>query len=207
MGESSLFEISSHVEKHIGKINTVLHEDKSYLVHIDILIVEPTEKDPTYKLITSGMSDKPMILPEGFEHDSNKFAELIITLPKDWQINNMNDENWFWPIRLIKTLAMFPHQFDTFLDVGHTISNEDNTKFCNTTNMCGSIIVETTNYNNEFSEMITTKGKKIKFLTVIPLYQEEIEYKIKNSQEELLKTIESNHDLFILNNNRKIVIK
>ncbi|HEV2666656.1 MAG TPA: suppressor of fused domain protein, partial [Blastocatellia bacterium] len=49
--------IEGHIEKHVGKIETVMHELASDLVHIDVHIVEPAAERNYYTLITSGMSD------------------------------------------------------------------------------------------------------------------------------------------------------
>ena len=37
-------------------------------------------------------------------------AELAIALPADWKLDqeSMKDEKWYWPIRLLKSLARLP---------------------------------------------------------------------------------------------------
>lgn len=84
-GEESLEEISAHIEDHIGVIDMVFHELVSDTVHIDIHHVKPTAERPFHTLITSGMSDLPMIVPQG--SSAAPFMELIVTLPKDWKID------------------------------------------------------------------------------------------------------------------------
>ena len=61
-GEECLEQISAHVEKHLGKIQTVLHELVSDAVHVDVHVVSPTLEFPFARLVTSGMSDLPMTL-------------------------------------------------------------------------------------------------------------------------------------------------
>src|SRR5580704_12236807 len=129
--------IVSHVEKHIGKPATVLHELVSDLVHVDIHVVAPTPKRNYYTLVTSGMSDRPMTVPDEFQ--KYRFAEVMICLPSDWP---MEQEHWkdqrnYWPIELLKVLARFPHMYSTWLGPGHTVPNGDpplayaaNTKMC-----------------------------------------------------------------------------
>ena len=67
--------ISNHIEEHVGPVSQVLHELVSDLVHVDIHQVSPTKSRPYHTLITSGMSDRPMTLPEGVD-DEWQFAEL-----------------------------------------------------------------------------------------------------------------------------------
>ncbi len=59
--------ISEHIEQHIGEVTMVFHEIVSDLVHIDVHHVLPTEDRDFHTLITSGMSDKPMNVPDGAE--------------------------------------------------------------------------------------------------------------------------------------------
>src|SRR5688572_2295375 len=99
-GEECLEQISAHVEKHLGKIQTVLHELVSDAVHVDVHVVSPTLEFPFARLVTSGMSDLPMTLPDGV--DAPRFAELTATLPAYWRLEQeaLEDEAWYWPIRL-----------------------------------------------------------------------------------------------------------
>ena len=49
----------------------------------------------------------------------------------------MKDEKWYWPIRLLKSLARLPINCDSWLGHGHTVENRepfaDNTKLCTAT--------------------------------------------------------------------------
>ncbi|MEM9340969.1 MAG: suppressor of fused domain protein, partial [Bacteroidota bacterium] len=124
-GEPSIDEISDHVEKYVGTIETVFHELVSNQVHIDVHWVKPTNERPFHTLVTSGMSDKPMNTPEGAE--DCKFAELVICLPESWKLSeeDQKNENNYWPIRWLKYLARFPHEYNTWFWWGHTIPNGD----------------------------------------------------------------------------------
>ena len=94
--------IEDHIEKHVGKIDTVMHELVSDLVHIDVHIVEPAAERNYYTLITSGMSDLPMTIPDGAEEF--RFAELLVCLPAGWDMpkvyDAMIDEEHWWPRRI-----------------------------------------------------------------------------------------------------------
>ncbi|MGG6231988.1 suppressor of fused domain protein [Tenacibaculum sp. SDUM215027] len=184
-GEPSIEEISNHIEKHIGKIDLVFHEIISDQVHIDIHWVKPTEEKPFHTFVTSGMSDKPMQTPEGIEDCD--FCELSICLPKEWKVSeeDFNDENNYWPIRSLKFLARFPHEYNTWLSYGHTIPNghpaepfTENTKL-NTMALLPSVI-----FGEEF-HTLKLKNKSIDFYTLVPLYTEEVELKLKKGVEAL----------------------
>ena len=77
--------ISNHVERHYGKIETVWHEIISDLVHVDVHWVQPTAERPYHTLVTSGMSDRPMTVPEGAE--DFRYGEVMLCLPSEWKIS------------------------------------------------------------------------------------------------------------------------
>lgn len=79
--EQTIELVSNHIEKHLGKIETVFHEVVSDLVHIDIHWVKPSTEFPFNILVTSGMSDLPMNVPDGLEE--HKYVELCVLLPED----------------------------------------------------------------------------------------------------------------------------
>ncbi len=122
-GESHIEAISAHIERHLGPISGVFHEIISDLVHIDVHVVPASEPFPYLRLVTSGMSDLPMTLPGGAP--GSAYMELMVTLPADWPISAdaFEDERNYWPVRLLKTLARLPHEYDTWLGFGHTIPN------------------------------------------------------------------------------------
>jgi len=184
-GESSIEEISDHIENFIGKIDTVFHEIVSDQVHVDIHWVKPTKERPFHTLITSGMSDKPMSTPEDVENAN--FAELSICLPEEWNISeeDFEDEKNYWPIRWLKYMARFPHDYDTWLGWGHTLPNGDPAEpFAENTKLNTILLLPTIVFGEEFHQL-KLKEKSINFLTLIPLYNEEVELKMKNGVEAL----------------------
>ncbi|NMM47651.1 suppressor of fused domain protein [Marinigracilibium pacificum] len=186
-GESSIEEISEHIEKHIGEIHMVFHEIISDQVHIDIHWVKPTPERPFHTLVTSGMSDKPMHSPpelEGFD-----FAELSICLPEDWKISeeDFEDENNYWPLRWLKYMARFPHEYNTWLSYGHTIPNGNPPEpFADNTKLNTMVLLPSVTFSDEF-HTLQLENKTINFYTLIPLYDEEVNLKLKKGVEALFE--------------------
>src|SRR5688500_3683433 len=86
VGDSENIEaIANHIEKHVGPPDQVFHELVSTLVHIDVHMVAPTPQRNFFTLVTSGMSDKPMTVPEGAEEF--RYAEMAICLPPNWKLD------------------------------------------------------------------------------------------------------------------------
>lgn len=187
-GEMSLEEISDHIEKHLGEIDQVFHEILSDTVHIDVHHLKPNAAFPFHRLVTSGMSDLPMTLPEGVE--SSRFMELMITLPADWRIDqaSFEDERWYWPVRELKFLARFPHKYDTWLGWGHTLPNGDPAEpFADNTRFDGVIILPPLGTPPAFHSLVIDANKTIDFYSVVPLYPEEMRLKLHKGSEALLE--------------------
>ena len=177
-GDSSMDEISDHIEAHIGEIHMVFHEIVSEQVHIDVHWVKPTKEHPFHTLITSGMSDKPMNTPEGVE--GCDYAELSICLPEEWKISeeDFKDENNYWPIRFLKYLARFPHEYNTWLSYGHTIPNGNPPEaFAENTKLNTMILLPSILFGDKFP-ILELENKTITFYTLIPLYDEEVALKM-----------------------------
>lgn len=111
--DSNIEAITDHIEKHLGKIKGVFHELVSPLVHLDVHYLEPSQDFPFYTLVTTGMSDLPMSVPEGLQ--SMQYAELCMLLPSTWPMSALlepadedgPDEASYWPIRWLKPSRVF----------------------------------------------------------------------------------------------------
>ncbi|UHA72778.1 suppressor of fused domain protein [Paenibacillus sp. 481] len=171
--------VADHVEKYIGPISNVYHELISDVVHIDIFVVEPTPDRNYYTLVTCGMSELPMTVPEGAEEF--RFAELMLCLPPDWKMSSeaFNDERNYWPIRWLKTLARLPHEYDSWLYIGHTIPNGDPAEwYAEDTELCGTLLGMPATVQPDFFSCQASADRTIYFYSVIPIYEEEMQFKL-----------------------------
>ncbi len=201
-------EITAHFEAMFpGRKTTVFHEILSDLVHIDVNIMYPSEKGQFYVMYTTGMSDLPMTLPEGYEDRKDlQFAELFLFLPPDWkpgtegELDVNMDERDYWPIRLIKFLARFPHEYSTWLGGGHTMPNgPDYEPFCAGTEMGGVVL---TQFGEDLGGFTAEDGTPVNLLMVIPAYREEIEYKLKYGMSALDEVFSENNLPMVLDISR-----
>lgn len=181
--------ICNHIEKHIGTIDTVFHELVSDIVHIDVHWIKPSETYRFHTLVTSGMSDKPMNTPPGMEE--NRYAELCILLPQEWDIDetgkSFENESNYWPIRWLKTIARFPHEYNTWVNYGHTIPNgEQGEPFAANTGFGCMILLPGLHFGNRFFELEINNNKTIQFYCLYPLYKEEMDFKLKHGLDALL---------------------
>ncbi len=201
-GEEFIQQISDHIEKHLGPVETVFHEIVSDAVHIDVHIVKPTVEFPYVRLVTSGMSDLPMITPD--DVDAPKYIELMITLPADWKTDQefFEDESWYWPIRLIKGLARLPHKYQTWLGFGHTVPNGDPAEpYAPNTQLCGAIVLPSVSVPPSFHTLEIPGIKAVTFFSVVPLYANEMEFKLRLGTDNLLDRFDRKgfNDVVMLN--------
>ena len=193
-GESEIERISEHIENNLGNIDSVFHEIVSELVHIDIHYIKPSDRFPFHIFVTSGMSDKPMNVPDGLS--DHRFAEICLLLPMDWPLNADNykllnevfkDENSYWPIKWLKIIARFPHEFNTWIGWGHTIPNGETAEpFADNTRLGCMLVMPSISLPRDFFELKINSEKTIKFYCLYPLYKEEMEYRLKAGTDKLL---------------------
>lgn len=207
----SIEAISDHIEKHLGKVEMVYHELISHLVHVDVHWVKPSEALPFHILVTSGMSDKPMNAPQGAE--DFRYAEVCVLLPPDWPLVNsdqqMNkDERSYWPIRWLKIVSRFPHDFNTWLGWGHTLPNgADAEPFADNTKFGCMLLLPPLSLPRDFLELKINEEKSINFYCLIPLYKEEMNYKMEKGVDALVEKIPDGINPEIIDINRPNVCK
>ena len=184
--EEEMNAVEEHIQQYFGKFENVFHELVSPDIHVDICMVPPTDERDYYTLVTMGMGAHRMNVPEELAEYKLERAELAIALPADWKLDqeSMKDEKWYWPIRLLKSLARLPINCDSWLGHGHTVENRepfaDNTKLCTAT-LIGPQDTE------DGSEVCTLPGgEEVNFYQVIPLYEDELDYKLEHDTDALL---------------------
>lgn len=186
--------IEAHVEEHIGKIEGVFHEILSDLIHLDVLTIPATDDRPFHVLVTSGVSDEPMNVPEGMEEFNR--AELLIALPAEWPLSQeaFANEDFYWPIRWLKMVGRMPHEYETWIGWGHTIPNFDPPEPIANTKFTGVMLTPPYWLGEDFLQLETPSGETISFYSVVPLYQEEMDFKLKHGAEALEDLFEK-HDV------------
>ena len=137
-------------------------------------------------LFTMGMGVHRMNVPDSFEEEKGKFerAELAIALPKNWKVGD-SAEKWYWPIRLLKSLARLPIESDSWLGWGHSIDHEE--PFADNTKLCASVLIDVQGPEMGGQDLVLPNGEQVNFYQVIPIYREELNYKLNHDTEALLE--------------------
>ena len=184
--EEEMEAVERHIQQYFGKFENVFHELVSPDIHVDICVVPPSTERDYYTLVTMGMGAHRMNVPEELAEYKLERAELAIALPGNWKLRHedLKNERWYWLIRLLKTLARLPIASDTWLGFGHTMDHEED--FAENTKLCAAILTGPQG-TEEGSEICTLPGgEEVNFYQVIPLYRDELEYKLTHDAQALL---------------------
>ena len=202
--EEDLDAIERHIEEHFGPFKNVFHEIASPDIHVDIVIIEPTPQRNYYTLVTVGMGARKMDIPEDLGEYRLEQAEIMVSLPPDWKFDGLNDEKWYWPLRWLKILARLPGEEKTWLGWGHTIPNDG--PFSESTRLSAVMLIYPSAFGEESFECELPSGGRVNFYQVLPLYNEEVEYKLQHDAEALLDLMDDG-DLEFVKLTRKAAVK
>ena len=189
--EDEMSAIEQHIKNTFGEFENVFHELVSPDIHVDICVVPPSERRNYYTLVTMGMGAHRMNVPKELAEYKLERAELAIALPSDWKLDeeSLKDERWYWPIGLLKVLARLPISNDTWLGFGHTM--EKQSPFAEDTELCAAILTGPQDMDLDTcgEVCILPGGEEVNFYQVLPLYREEMEYKLKHDADALLERL------------------
>jgi Suppressor of fused protein (SUFU) len=174
-----LREITAHIEEHFGKGCFVLHEKKSATVHIDVHVVTPNPERPFFTLLTSGMSDLDMTVPEGAEDLA--LAEVCLCLPDYWPLSMTNlgwrEPKYSWPLAMLHEAARYPHRNHTWLGWRHSVPRAAATNLFEEARFTGILFVPPQTFPDGADEVATPDGRTIRYLGLIPLLAPELVFK------------------------------
>lgn len=190
--DDELAVVEEHITEQFGEYPSVLHEIYSPDIHLDICVIPPNDDHDCYTLVTLGMGAHRMDIPEDMAPETFGRAELMISLPRDWDMDacltGSGGEKWYWPVRLLKSTARLPIENETWLGWGHTVSlSSDNREpYDKSVGFSGVMLVTPGAYGKDAAACTLPCGDEVNFYHLVPLYPAEIEYKLKNDADSLL---------------------
>lgn len=202
--QEEMKDFEEYIIQNFGEYSKVYHELYSPDVHIDILVIPPTPEHNFYKLITEGVGAYKMNTPDIAKDYELERAELIIYLPPEWNMK-ISNSNYDWVIKNLKMIGRIPIEENSWIGWGHTISHDPNGNipFSDKTKFCATLLINATTYNNKDLHFRFEDKGKINFYQLIPLYKEELQYKMNNGLEALLEIFDENNLDLVLDLNRK----
>lgn len=177
--------MADFIKANVGYLLEVFHEIASDDLHIDVYHARMAGDIRCQWLLTFGMSRKPMKTPPGCE--SGSYAELAIALLADWPLNlqSFKDEDNYWPVRLLKMLARYPHENNTWLFAGHPVSL--GRPFARSTNMSSVVLTQPRLLGAD--PALRVRDHDVLLWGVCPIYGEELAYKDSHGFASLAKLL------------------
>ncbi len=87
----------------------ILHSTDHKVPHVDLYVFPPAEQRDFVVVLTGGMSDLPMTVPDGSAAQAH--IELLMGI----------GQHAHWATNLLKLVAEYPFEQGTFYDVHHTV--------------------------------------------------------------------------------------
>lgn len=112
--------VNDYVETHFGKVETVYHERKSEYVHLDVFHTLPTSERPYHTLMSAGMASKAMPVPKGMDPEW-AYGEVVLHVTPEWTVWQTRTQESFWPIALLRQVALYPHRNRCWIAPAHSI--------------------------------------------------------------------------------------
>ncbi len=156
---------------------------------VSINIIPPNDKHRFMVLFTSGMSGRPMNVPEGQEEW--QFAELLIHLPADWPhpADASRDPNCMWPLKWLRKMAYYPHLENTWLGRPAAIVSSADPPEPLGPNTSQTCLMMAPDFSNLKVPLEREDGKPVHFFTLLPLYTEERDYELQHGMRPFLERL------------------
>lgn len=143
--------------------------------HIELLEINLELRSPTTLLMTNGLSNYNMPVPEKFKDYKN--IELYFCLPSYWEVHK-DDEKFNWPYTQIQKLATHLLDKQTWYGAGHTFSNGNPPEAFSETMKQNYLLLAAPIMLEEHLQPVIINNKEVHFLAIVPIYEDEFEYKM-----------------------------
>lgn len=171
----------------------VWHELASDTVHLDILSFPPSKNCNCWTFVTMGASALEMTLPDWAKEEGvPSRMELMISMPGDWIEKDracgdkvdFTPEQWL-PIKALKDLARYVFDYDTCFLSGHTFAWRERVTLVHE-GFTGALLYPPVSISSDKWVYTRPDGETVKLLALYPLFDDELDFKLKNSTDDLL---------------------
>ncbi len=167
-------EFVERLEERFGKERIQQVPESIALDHPLLLLNLEKEANVTL-LLTNGLSDYEMPLPE--KAPQQPFNELYFCLPSYWDWNDFENPNFNWVFDWLQRLAVHVKEKQTWFGNGHTLQcGKEMTSLSTTMLQNHFFLSDPILLENEMREL-PLKEKTVHFLSVIPIFPDEMDYK------------------------------
>jgi hypothetical protein len=188
---SAAEQIVAHFERQFGKVDKralqeiVPTSDPPIAIHR----IGPTEERNSVILFTTGMSNEPMIVPEGGEEFA--LAELVIELPADWPLakNALANPSHRWPVDWLRRVAAYPRNEQTWLGgmIAVMANADPPDQFAPDCRFTSMLLLA--GYH-EIGPIVLSDGRTVQIYSLVPLYEDERQLELSEGVPELFRRLD-----------------
>jgi hypothetical protein len=172
------------LEKRFGASSINVHSTST--ISFSIVTVQSVERKGVTFLLTNGLSEYEQ--PTTEKNKAHKHIELVFCLPSYWDLNN-DIQTMNWVKTWIEKLGNHLIEKQTWYGDGHTFANGNPIEpLSPTMNQKYLMLVEPDFFATELSP-IKIENKEVHFLCVIPLFEDEFDFKMGKGTFKLKKKL------------------
>lgn len=152
-----------------------VHELETAEGEIPLLMLDLELKTPVTVLMTNGLSEYKMPVPEkmeGFEYN-----ELYFCLPSYWEWEDRSNPSMSWVFDWIQKLAKYVIEKETWFGHGHTLPTGIEMEPLSPTMKQNHIILLSPILLEDELTELKVGDKTVNFLAIVPIFPDEMDYK------------------------------
>tara|TARA_R110002072_G_scaffold243015_2_gene402071 strand:- start:8192 stop:8803 length:612 start_codon:yes stop_codon:yes gene_type:complete len=142
---------------------------------IPLLIIDLDLKSPVTLIATNGLRDYQMPVPEKWK--GREYNELYFCLPSYWEWEDIDNPQMNWVFYWIQRLAKYVVEKKTWFGHGHTMPCGQETESLSATMKQNYFMLSYPLLLEKELSTIHLDNKEVNFLSIIPLFKTEIDYK------------------------------
>lgn len=156
---------------------------------IPLLMLDLEVRGPISILMTNGLSDYKMPVPEKVE--GREYNELFFCLPSYWEWEDMENARTNWVFKWIQRLSKHVIEKETWFGHGHTMPcGVDMESLSETMTQNHLFLSDPILLENELTPL-QVGDKEIHFLGIIPIFSDEMDYKQSKGTFKFLQKLSS----------------
>lgn len=165
--------------------------------------LKATKKRPYHLLFTSGLSENTQAISDScLEY---KHIELYFCLPEYWKMEDNSPEH-NWPIHWLNRIAEVPQKNKSWFGPGDTLPAGNPPKEISTMMAENHFILAEPMEVKQLKDF-ELADKVVSFLAIIPIYQKEVEFKLRSSAKVLMAKFQYEKNDEVVDNYRQSVVK
>jgi hypothetical protein len=173
--------------------------------YIDLLLLDIETKVPIKILITDGLSEYKMPVPE--KHKGREYNEIYFALPSYWEIEEKENPLMRWPIDQIQKLAKHVVENETWYGPGHTFSNGNPPAPLSENMKQNHLVLTEPILLEDLFQPITLNEKTIHFLAIVPLFEDEFDRKMSSGYFKFIRKFRAKNGNEVLDDFRTSIYK